>query len=348
MGALTIITGDPGVGKSLLAIDIAARVTVAKGWPDGVPHSNVAGDVVYIGGEDDLRTTVRPRLEAAGADVTRVFALEGVCDVESHETRTFHLRRHHQTLREFIKGLPTPGMVLIDPLWAHLPSCGSAAEVGAAVADINRTAQEFGIAFIAVTHLNKQATARAIYRSAGNLALIGSTRCAHLVAVDERAAEVGADRRLFVPLKNNLSKPQPALAFSVGKNGIEWEPNRAVDETEDGTLQIALTPRQRLSAELKEARAFVTEMLGAGPALAADVFAGAAARGLSRSLLRRAAHQLEVEFRKDGTQGRWTWAMPRGEDAPISRKDEKLESSKVETTAVGETSMPPNSGRNDG
>src|SRR5438270_42037 len=103
-GALTLLTGDPGVGKSLLAIDVAARITTAAPWPDGQPHSDQPADVIYVGGEDDLLTTVIPRLTAAGGDPRRVFALRGVRGEPSprnddrrcaEDTSPFNLRRHH-------------------------------------------------------------------------------------------------------------------------------------------------------------------------------------------------------------------------------------------------------------
>src|SRR5437870_1178373 len=79
IGSLTLITGDPGTGKSTLALDLAARVTAALPWP--VPASRgtpleltrEAGDVIYLGGEDDLAAVTLPRLIAAGGDPARFF-----------------------------------------------------------------------------------------------------------------------------------------------------------------------------------------------------------------------------------------------------------------------------------
>src|SRR5262249_4510857 len=78
--ALTIVDGDPGLGKSTIMIDLAARVT--RGWnmpPAGGPNSEVlTGAVLLLSAEDHLANTIRPRLDAAGADVTKVFALEAI------------------------------------------------------------------------------------------------------------------------------------------------------------------------------------------------------------------------------------------------------------------------------
>ena len=76
LGKLTLIAGDPGLGKSLVTIDIAARVSKGSGFPDGAPCE--PGDVIILSAEDDAEDTIRPRLDAAGADVSRIHLLEAV------------------------------------------------------------------------------------------------------------------------------------------------------------------------------------------------------------------------------------------------------------------------------
>lgn len=66
-----------------MAIEIAARTTVAEGrWPDGT-YCEHPGDVILMSAEDGLADTVRPRADAAGADVTRIHAFEGVPCVDA-------------------------------------------------------------------------------------------------------------------------------------------------------------------------------------------------------------------------------------------------------------------------
>ena len=76
-GKLVTLDGDPGVGKSTLALTIATTVTTAGVWPDSTPCEE-SGDVILLSAEDGLADTIRPRLDAAGADVTSVHAMQGV------------------------------------------------------------------------------------------------------------------------------------------------------------------------------------------------------------------------------------------------------------------------------
>src|SRR4051812_6408341 len=75
-GKVTILEGDPGVGKSTMALDLAARVSRGAGMPAtrGTSDEAPAGTVIIYSGDDGLSDTVRPRLEAAGADVRKIWA----------------------------------------------------------------------------------------------------------------------------------------------------------------------------------------------------------------------------------------------------------------------------------
>src|SRR5437773_516420 len=74
-GYLHLFDGDPGKGKSLVLMDLAARLTMGQAWPDGAPAPAPAS-VVVLNAEDSVSDTVRARLAAAGADLGRVVAWE--------------------------------------------------------------------------------------------------------------------------------------------------------------------------------------------------------------------------------------------------------------------------------
>ncbi|MCA9055449.1 MAG: AAA family ATPase, partial [Planctomycetaceae bacterium] len=78
LGKLTLLAGDPGLGKSMVSIDITARVSRGGCWPDNTLLSQRAGTVIMFNAEDDLEDTISPRLDAAEADDRRVIVVEGV------------------------------------------------------------------------------------------------------------------------------------------------------------------------------------------------------------------------------------------------------------------------------
>ena len=80
LGKLSVLAGHPGLGKSLVTMDMAAHVSTGRKSIDG--SACPKGSVVLVSGEDDPGDTLRPRLDAAGADVTKVHYLRAVYDME--------------------------------------------------------------------------------------------------------------------------------------------------------------------------------------------------------------------------------------------------------------------------
>jgi len=116
-GKLTLLIGDPGLGKSFLTLDLASRVSAGTSWPDGT--TGVHGNVVLLTAEDGLGDTVRPRLDVAGADTSRVFAITGVRRKENAITDLVQLGQDLQPCGIVLKETQAR-LVIIDPLSAYL------------------------------------------------------------------------------------------------------------------------------------------------------------------------------------------------------------------------------------
>src|SRR6516165_2552446 len=71
IGKTILLDGDPSQGKSLLTLDLAARLTRGREWPDGQRPARPRS-IVLICCEDAVRDTILPRLAAAEADLNRV------------------------------------------------------------------------------------------------------------------------------------------------------------------------------------------------------------------------------------------------------------------------------------
>src|SRR6266566_9204945 len=120
-GKLTTLDGDPGLGKSLLTLDLAARITTGRPMPDGTP--GVQGSVLLIALEDRAADTIKPRIEAAGGDPSRIRLLDTVHSTSRETGETswspFILSEHFNTLVK-ITYQTRPILVILDPLMAIL------------------------------------------------------------------------------------------------------------------------------------------------------------------------------------------------------------------------------------
>jgi len=248
MGKLTLLCGDPGLGKSFVTLDLAARVSSGLPWPDLPLLPNDKGGVVLLNAEDDLADTIRPRLDAAEADVSRIASIQAVRRIiptgQTQET-DFDLTEDLIALEAAITQTPDCRLVVIDPLTAYLGKTDSHknAEVRAVLARLFELASRHRVALLAVTHLNKASTLPAIYRAMGSLAFVAAAR-AVWAAVRDNDDETGR-RRLFVPIKNNLGTDETGLAYSLEPAGstarVIWEPD-PVDMRADEAMNGGARP----------------------------------------------------------------------------------------------------------
>ena len=162
-GKLAILDGDPGLGKSTCALDLAARVTLGALMPDGssADLDGPAG-VVIMTAEDGLGDTVRPRLEAAGADLERVHIVHAIRDgfnsAGDELQRAFSLKEDVQRLEAVLQEIGDVRLIVIDPISAYIGSGTDShnnAEVRTLLSPLGAMAARRGVAVIAVSHLNK-------------------------------------------------------------------------------------------------------------------------------------------------------------------------------------------------
>ena len=162
LGKLTLVDGDPGVNKTTLALDVAGRVSNGSLMPDSAP--GVDGGVVIVTGEDGLADTIRPRLEAAGADLTRIRAIQTAG--ESDDERPLSLPEDLPVIEQAIVNVGAK-LVIIDPLMAFLSGRVDShrdQDVRRALVQLASLANRCAVAVIVIRHLNKTQGARAIYR----------------------------------------------------------------------------------------------------------------------------------------------------------------------------------------
>ncbi|MCX7962696.1 MAG: AAA family ATPase, partial [Burkholderiales bacterium] len=313
-GKVTLVAGNPGLGKSQLCSSLAAIVSTGGAWP--VDRSRCEpGQVLIVSAEDDPEDTVRPRLEAAGADLRRVHILDAVLDRAPDGTerrRAFTLARDIERLDALLARLGDVALVVIDPVSAYLGDTDSHrnAEVRAVLAPLAEVAARRGAAVVAVTHLRKSIAGDAMMQVTGSLAFVAAARGVYIVGRDP----ADKDRRLFLPAKNNLGddrtgyafRIEPATVGGIPTSRVLWEPDR-VAVTADEALAGPADAEERSAVE--EAAAFLRELLADGPMSARRVRTDAEGAGHSWAAVRRAQKLLGVEVAKTGLRGGWEWRL---------------------------------------
>ncbi len=212
-GKLTVLDGDPGLGKSTLLAELPARVTRGDALPNG--EAGRPRGVVLLSAEDGLADTIRPRLEAAGADLDRVLALVAMPD-EGDEDGPGRLPTIPDDLgyvEELVRHADA-ALLVIDPLMAYLGADTNAhrdQDVRRALAALAALAERTGVAVVLIRHLNKAQSAHALYRGGGSIGIIGAARCGLLLAADPDDPE----RRVLAPTKANLARPPVTPVFRL-------------------------------------------------------------------------------------------------------------------------------------
>ena len=331
-GKHTCFAGEPGTGKSQLATDIEARITMGAEWPCGEGRAP-QGSIIILSAEDGEADTIVPRLLAAGADLGRVHIISAV-RIEDKGRRSFNLRADLDLLERKIIDLGDVGLIRIDPISAYLGKTDSHnnAEVRGVLEPIGEMAERMRIAILSITHFSKTGaatTTKALHRFIGSIAFVGAPRAAFAVIEDSSDTE----RRLLLHAKNNLAAPPQGLAFRlkqtiVGDLGkgivasrVEWE-QEPVTVTADEALAAEAAGAADTSSGV-EAENFLQELLAEGPVPAKQVRADVEAAALSWSTVKRAKARLGIKAEKDGMDGGWSWSLPR-RGSNLSEEDHVL------------------------
>ena len=322
-GMLTVLDGDPGLGKSTLTDDLAARVSTGRAMPDGSSGRPAAG-VVLLSAEDDLARTIRPRLEAAEADLDRIATVE-------LRTRDGGMRApviSAADLRHVEEAIGTleAGLLVLDPLVAYLPDGIDANrdhDVRRALTVLSNLAGRTGCAALVVRHLRKSGADNPLYRGGGSIGITAAARAVFLLARDPDDAS-GA-RRVLAPIKTNLGPPPPSLAFRLVVDRWGDYPRLAWEgvSTHDAQALLAVPGGGTHRSALDEAEDIIRAILDDGPvpAIEAERLAGLA--GVAGRTLDRARLRLGIIPRKVGKPGdpkqHWEWSLP-SKDAKGGRR----------------------------
>lgn len=314
-GKITILDGDPGLGKSTLLMDWAARVSQGLALPDGDPQPERG--VLLICAEDDPADTIAPRLRVMEADLTQITLLTEVPYQDENgkwAERMINLPDDVELIERIIQEYGI-GLVIVDPLVGFLREdlkANSDQDIRTALQPLAKMLQRTGASAVLVRHLNKGASANSLYRGGGSIGIIGIARFGLMVVKDPKDAQC----RILAATKSNLGPPAPSLKYR-----LESVPNEDVARVV-WMGEVPISADELLSDQLRtdeqksddeEAEIFLLRMLEQKPETKQVLAKEAKEAEVSWRSVCRVADKMKVrKSRQQLANGTavWLWHLP--------------------------------------
>ena len=310
LGMLVVIGGQPGLGKSQISINLAAGVTTGKGLPGGNQFTSL-GSVIILANEDDAARTIRPRLDAAGADTSKVHIVQGVAR-EGTDVDMFQLDADIAGLRDRAQEIGDVRLIIIDPPSAYLGSKIDSykdSDVRRVLMPLGNLAQETGAMILLIVHLNKRTDGGAQQRFSGSTAWTAAPRVGFMVVEDPLTKQ-----RLMLPVKNNIGDDRLGYQYHIAEKLIHYgeqafrSSHIVWDETTNRSVADLLVPAKvAKTSAVDDAKSFLEYELADGPVSVEKIMLAAKVAGISWPSVTRAKGRLLISSTKIGDG--WTWTL---------------------------------------
>lgn len=289
LGKITIMQGNSGIGKTMLALNIAAALSNGEPLPgDTEPREPV--NIIYNTAEDGLGDTIKPRLLAAGADCSRINTIN-----ERVNTVTMTDERIEKCVLELGAKL-----LILDPIQAYLGAkidMNKANEVRPIFAQLGRVAEDNECSIVLIGHQGKNQMYSELQSLLGSTDQVAAARSVLTVTKHPNNKTLS----LINHTKSSLSARGKSLTFSIDENGkIVWgdfvDNANGNDDTEE-----KVTKRDF-------AKEFLRDILANGSVSANDISSAAEEKKISDKTLQRAKKELGITSYSEG--GMWFWKLP--------------------------------------
>ena len=289
-GKLTIVQGDPGDGKTTLVLNIAAKLSKGEGLDSKMKLTEPL-NVIYQSAEDGLADTVKPRLEAAGANCENI----SVIDESIKSLSMIDERLEEAVIRTKAK------LLILDPIQAYLGGgmdMNRANEARDMTKRLSLLAEKYKCAILLIGHMNKAGGNKAAHRGMGSIDFFAVARSVLLVG----RIEGESDLRAVVQIKNNLAAFGHSKAFHLTETGFEWIGDYEI--TADEVLG-GIAPKVN---KLEQAKKMLRELAKTSASVqSSEIFDKAEELNISKRTLENAKKKLGIKARRIGNS--WYWDL---------------------------------------
>jgi len=285
-GKISILVGDSGLGKTTVAIDIAARLTTGRSMPlcDAPP---ITGNVLFQSQEDDLADTLLPRCISAGVDLGRIASIDA---------DELNLDEDCEIIEQHIRETNSR-MIVFDPLQQYL---GKNADM-CRITDIRRLLSNLGgiaarndCAVLIIAHQSKSHNNNELHKVFGSVDITATARSVLRVSKSENDPET----RLLTHIKSSVSRPAPPIAFRIEGNSQIVYLGEYDGEDNDYVIPEDTSKRSK-AVEL------IYSMLEGGAKEGTEVFKACHEAGISTRTVERVKKELNVRSGRDGSKHVW-------------------------------------------
>lgn len=314
---LTILEGDPGLGKSYLAQIVGMSICDGKRLPTERRRPRKEGKVLYFDMENSASTVTKRRLVDNGCRNLKNYYQEErpfmIDDEEAIEAVYDAMERIR------------PDLVVFDTINVYIGRADThkASETAQAMAHFVDIGRRFNCSVLVLRHLTKSTKEKALYRGQGSISQTGAARVVMTVGThpDE------PDTRVVAVTKLNVTKRPPALSFTINslpdtlkhtdRSKFEW--GDWLELTADDIVSVAPAMKGTQGKSTtgggsqEEVQKILSELLEEAPMSTGAIQRAMEARGFSIKQARRAAESLGVNKKMlgKGTSRTMYWLLPK-------------------------------------
>jgi AAA domain len=309
LGMVSMISGDPGAGKSFVALALCADVTRGR---IGRTHFPKPADVLYMTFENPLSECLAPRFDSLTGDDTRFWTVTGTVyeDEKGIDERGIITFADLDLLDDVI-GEKGVRLVVIDPLTSFFgegKNTNHSADTRPVFDRLARLAERHGCAVLVIRHNNKQTGGKAIYRGGGSIDMTGAVRSEMLAAISPE----NPDQRALAHIKANvgpIGRTQGYLIESDGQGHVRFSWNGELALTAEELNASPDIPEAKSKED--EAREWLINLLRTGSREQKEIEATALAAGLKWPTVRRAKGNCPAikSWKGPSMRAPWMWRL---------------------------------------